>query len=74
MDKQITTDELRHHFNTVPLPPAPFQLYPGTKILDLRKFIDSQFSIIDAGTSQASTKLAYDRLVHLYNVMATNQK
>jgi hypothetical protein len=75
MDKQPTLEELRQYFKSASLPPAPFELYQGTKILDMRKFIDSQFSVIDAGTSQAAIKPCYDRLVDLYKALGpTKQK
>jgi hypothetical protein len=74
MDNTPTLEELRHYFATAALPTVPFDLYQGTKILDMRKFIDSQFSVIDAGTSQAAIKPCHDRLIYLYKLLTANHE
>jgi hypothetical protein len=72
MDTKPTLEELRQYFATAPLPRDHFQLYQGSKITNMRKFIDGQFSVIDAGTSHAAIKPCLDRLTDLYKLLTAN--
>ena len=74
MEKQPTLNELRHFFNTAPLPPPPFQLYQGPKLtIDPKEFACLEFAVIESGASKVAMKPAIDRLIDLYRTL-TNPK
>jgi len=70
MEQQPTLEELRHFFENATLPPPPFQLDTGTKIVvDLKEFVAVEFGIVDAASSQVVVRPALNRLYRLYELL-----
>jgi hypothetical protein len=55
---------LEAHFKQLELP-KQIQLYPGSLVIEVPKFIQTQLSILRGGNNWAVRRPAYDRLVRL---------
>ncbi|GGA93082.1 DUF6965 family protein [Puia dinghuensis] len=50
METHPTLEEVRHFLSTIQLPEGPFELDRGTRIVGVKKFVDLEFGVIDAGS------------------------
>jgi len=62
MSAENIVTELEAWFHQAEKPQMPIQLYPGVKIVDYDKFLDSQFSTIRGSLDPRTSEPALSRL------------
>lgn len=65
--EDISATAIRTHFEQITLPEGPVRLGPGSVIIDVQGFLDTQFERLESA-SQLERRLAFQRLARFAEI------